>query len=181
MSAPAHKVYPPTGVPYSTYTFCGKNLLHVNRAIKAIRRNDFKTLDLMLKTNTSIIKGGTRKPIIFYAIKYQKHNCLDTILQNDGIKHLSRAEVISWLSIYFNINVYTTWKTTVPSSSWDDLSVMLRYAVSDNYMGAKNLGKIEAMLWYGACPDKDCGYPFTTREYAVKFNVPCVHLFRDCI
>ncbi|AHA55960.1 hypothetical protein EhV164_00373 [Emiliania huxleyi virus 164] len=58
---------------------------------------------------------------------------------------------------------------------------MLRYAVSDNYMGAKNLGKIEAMLWYGACPDKDCGYPFTTREYAVKFNVPCVHLFRDCI
>ncbi|AET42775.1 hypothetical protein EXVG_00126 [Emiliania huxleyi virus 202] len=54
---------------------------------------------------------------------------------------------------------------------------MLRYAVSDNYMGDNNLGKIDAMLWYGANPDADCGYPVTAREYAESFNPSCARLF----
>lgn len=176
MSTPDHKMYPTTGVPYSAYRVSAKNLLHVNRAIKAIRRNDFDTLETIIKMDPSIHKKNGRMPILFYAIKEHKHHCVDVILRNDGTKYLAKAEVLSWLSRYFNINVYTTWKTSAYSGD-NDLNTMLRYAVSDNYLGDKNLGKIDAMLWYGANPDADCGYPVTAREYTESFNPPCARLF----
>ena len=172
-----HKEYPVTGVTFSAYHFHAKKMLHKNRAIHAIRKNDWKTLKDIMEADPSVHHMDARMPIIFYAIKYRKPICFRAILQSEIFhsKKVAIIQILSWMSRNFNYDTYMEWKNSVHHHA-SHIHLMLFFAVSDSKNGDKNNKKaIQSMVKAGADPDSKICYPMTAREYATN-SVSYTHL-----
>ena len=186
MFTEANKQHPLTHVRYSAYRVGAKHMLHINRAVKVIRRNDFESLKEIMKNDPSVHKDGARKPVLFFAIKYRKSACLHAILNDPGFDSAYRAyaqvDVLNWFMEYFNIDVFNTWKD---SKYYKDrhLHIILIWATHHNCPLRCNIPVlsntvIRRILSLGADPDyKDFLYSMSAREYSTKFECPCLSLF----
>ena len=187
MSTEANKKYHPTNVPFSAYRVGAKHMLHINRAVKAIRRNDFESLKELMEKDPSVHKSGARKPVLFFAIKYRKSAGLHAIVNDPGFDQAYRAyasaDVLHWLMEYFNVDVFNAWKD---SKYYKDrhIHLILIWATMHNCPIRRNIPVlnnpvIRRVLSLGANPDyKDTLYSMSAREYATKFECPCLSLFR---
>lgn len=123
------KIHHLTNVPQSAYRVCANQMLHINHAVKSIRRNDFDTQNDIMRMDPSIHNNGARKPVLFFAIKYRKSACLRAILNDPGFDNAYRmyttAEILRWFIDYFNVDVFNTWKETKYHKE------KLRWATSD--------------------------------------------------
>ena len=158
-------------------------MLHINRAVKAIRRNDFESLKELMEKDPSVHKSGARKPVLFFAIKYRKSACLHAIVNDPGFDQAYRAcgtaDVLHWFMEYFNVDVFNAWKD---SKYYKDrhIHLILIWATMHNWRNIPaNTPVIRRVLSLGANPDyKGTLYSMSAREYATKFECPCLSLFR---
>ena len=156
-------------------------MLHKNRAIHAIRKNDWQTLKHIMEIDPLIHHMDARMPIIFYAIKYRKPICFRAILQSEIFhsKKIAIIQILSWMSRNFNYDTYMEWKNSVHYHE-SHLHLMLFFAVSDNKNeNINNTKAIKAMMKAGADPDSKLCYPMTAREYATNFSASCLSCFTD--
>ena len=114
MSTEANKKYHVTNVPFSAYRVGAKHILHINRAVKAIRRNDCESLKEVMEKDPSVHKSGARKPVLFFAIKCRKSVGLHAIVNDPGFDQAYRAYATgSWSTLTLTCLMHGKTRSTI--------------------------------------------------------------------